>query len=360
MKCFVIMPFGDPSADPAHVRKLDQIYEEWIKPAVESVRVPGKKAARIGCHRADKAVRSGDIIRHVIEHLVTSDIVIADLTGKNPNVFYELGVRHAVSNNTILIAEDLKDIPFDLRSLRAISYQYDPEHMLKLKRMLTQAVKQVLSEHDQIDNPVRRFLYDREVDKIIKTPTPPGYDVTKVIINEMVGLKEDFARQLRDVRRAIEQVTSPQDAKTGLVCREDKPIKLLEGVWKNPETGSTYYARVVDGELRIPYCYEGDKFLTAHCYNCRLVGDTLFARFEWFISHISGYVFYRMESKDKAVGGWWYQQQVPSSTARDIARLDPSLPGMTSAVWVRQKRRKKFPNWAEEYFERVGKQRKKR
>ena len=152
MKCFVIMPFGDPSVDPANTRKLNHIYEEWIKPAVESIRVPRKKVARIDCHRADKAVRSGDIIRHVIEQLVTSDIVIADLTGKNPNVFYELGVRHAVSNNTILIAEDIEDIPFDLRSLRAIPYQFDPEHMLEFKRTLTKAVKQVLSEQDQIDN----------------------------------------------------------------------------------------------------------------------------------------------------------------------------------------------------------------
>src|SRR4051794_18566007 len=99
MKCFVIMPFGNPKVNPEHARKLDLIYSQWIKPTVESIKDPCKPDESIVCHRADKAMRPEEIITHIIEHLMTSDIVIADLSGKNANVFYELGVRHVINNN---------------------------------------------------------------------------------------------------------------------------------------------------------------------------------------------------------------------------------------------------------------------
>jgi len=118
MQCFVIMPFGNPKVDPTRAQKLDAIYSQWIKPTVESISLTGLANDTIACHRADKEERPGEIISHIIENLTTSDIVIADLSGRNPNVFYELGVRQAVRSNTILILEDLDDIPFDLRGLR--------------------------------------------------------------------------------------------------------------------------------------------------------------------------------------------------------------------------------------------------
>ena len=167
MKCFVIMPFGNPATDRDHAKKLDLIYSHWIKTAVESFVLPD--STRIECHRADKSARPTEIITHVLENLVASDIVIADLSGRNPNVFYELGVRHAVNNNTILIADSVDDIPFDLRGLRTIAYKYEPEDMLKLQDSLKQAIKEILEQPKKIDNPVRKFLYDQEVEKLIST-----------------------------------------------------------------------------------------------------------------------------------------------------------------------------------------------
>jgi hypothetical protein len=210
MKCFVIMPFGNPEKDPEHARKLDQIYSRWIKPTVENIKVSDGKY--IACHRADKEQRPDDIISHIIENLVTSDLVIADLTGKNANLFYELGVRHAVNNNTILIAEDLNDIPFDLRSLRTIVYKYDPEHMLDLKGSLEDAINEILQSPEKMDNPVRRFLYNREVDKLITQPIPPGYDVFKNVISEMTSLKEEVKNHFSEVRNIMNLITSPKDS----------------------------------------------------------------------------------------------------------------------------------------------------
>src|SRR4051794_29192572 len=82
MRCFVIMPFGNPNIDPEHRRHLDLLYEDLIKPAVESARIPGRPDERVTCHRGDKEPRPGEIISHIIENLVESDIAIADLTGR--------------------------------------------------------------------------------------------------------------------------------------------------------------------------------------------------------------------------------------------------------------------------------------
>jgi hypothetical protein len=349
MKCFVIMPFGNPKIDPEQARKLELIYTQWIKPTIESIKCSNDTF--ITCHRADKELRPEEIITHIIENLVSSDIVIADLSGRNPNVFYELGVRHAVNNNTILIADDLDDIPFDLRGLRKIVYRYEPEHMLKLKNSLEQAFREILKEPDRIDNPVRRFLYNQEVDKLLKQPTPPGYDVFKNIISEMASLKKEVSSHVNEVRHVMKLITSTERVNIGTSKSESVNLKFFEGIWKNKVTGSTHCARIVDGELFMPYCYRGDTELTGHYYNLRLIGDTLLGRFEWLDeSGVSGYTFQKVESKNRLQGGWWYSEDVPWEVLNDISRINASIPGMTESILERNPRVKRFPSWAEEYF----------
>ena len=351
MICFVIMPFGSSSRDQDGKRKLDQIYSAWIKPTVESVPIPGRETETLTCHRADMEVRPGDIITNIVEHLVTSDIVIADLTGQNPNVFYELGVRHSVRNNTILISESIDDIPFDLRGLRAIAYRYDPEHMLQFRDSLKTAVEKTVSEPQLIDNPVRRFLCDRAIEDLMRQSAPPGYDAVRNILSEMDNLKREFRQHHKQVREVMQLVTSVQDTDAQQPGLAADRLAEFEGIWISVK-GGTFCARIVDGRLYIPYCYSGDAHLTGHYYRCTTVGNSLFGRFRWFEQPISGYAFLKVESKDKASGGWWYSEDVPREVHRDISRIDDSLPAMNALTWTRNKRRKKFPRWAEEYFEK--------
>lgn len=354
MKCFVIMPFGDPNIDPEKARKLELIYSQWIKPAVESIKSPILNNEKIICHRADKEVRPEEIITHIIENLITADIVIADLSGRNPNVFYELGVRHAVNNNTILIAENLNDIPFDLRGMRTIAYRYEPEHMLKLKDSLEQAITEILKAPDKIDNPVRRFLYNREVDKLIKQTTPPGYDVFKNVITEMSSLRKEFSNHVDEVRQIIKLITSTEKEKVLAKTQKDLDLKFFEGVWRNILTDSTFYARVVNGELLLPYCYRGNSELTGHYYNCKAIGETLFSRFEWLNGGISGYAFFRVESENRLVGGWWYSEDVPLEIMNDVSRISDSIPRMKKSILERYTKIEKLPSWAEEYFKMLN------
>jgi hypothetical protein len=349
MKCFVIMPFGDSRGNPERARRFELIYSEWIKPAVESITIGNVFFENIVCHRADKELRPEDIITHVIGNLVTADIVIADLSGGNPNVFYELGIRHAVKNNTILIAGDLEEIPFDLRSLRIIIYNYEPEHLVKLKHSLIQAIEEIRADPDRVDNPVRRFLYDQEIEKLIKAPTPPGYDLLNETVSQLNTMKKEFAEQVHEFRHIVKLITSTED--DVLTSKKQKFLDLtfFEGVWTDAISGSTLCARVIDGKLLIPYGYNTSLHLTGLFYDCKLLGDTIFARFKWFGSDISGYMFARVESENRLIGGWSSgNEQSEVSTSPSLRR--DSIARMNKLILKRTGENKQFPLWAEDYL----------
>ena len=103
--CFVIMPFGG---------WLDDYYQQIYCPAIEQ--------AGLEPHRADDLFRPSTIVNDIWAYTKQARLVLADLTGKNPNVFYELGLAHALAKPAILVAESMDDVPFDLRALRVLLY----------------------------------------------------------------------------------------------------------------------------------------------------------------------------------------------------------------------------------------------
>lgn len=88
------------------------------------------------CHKADDFWHHSAIIQDIFELIFRSSIVIVDFTGKNPNVFYEAGIAHALGKTVLPITQSSEDIPFDLRHHRYILYRNDKEGLKKLKRDL--------------------------------------------------------------------------------------------------------------------------------------------------------------------------------------------------------------------------------
>jgi nucleoside 2-deoxyribosyltransferase len=115
--CFVIMPIGSGEAYELHLNR----YENIIKPAVEGYKTNDSRV--FDAVRADFITKTGSINKSVIQHIYNADLVIADLTELNPNVFYELGVRHALRNGTILVALEGTKPPFDVGDLRVVFYK---------------------------------------------------------------------------------------------------------------------------------------------------------------------------------------------------------------------------------------------
>lgn len=103
-KVLVIMPF---------TASLNFVYDV-IKDVVSS--------QRLECHRVDESSIARPIVDDIKEWLANAYLVVADLTGKNPNVYYEAGFAHALSKKVILIAQSTDDLTFDLRSIRTIFY----------------------------------------------------------------------------------------------------------------------------------------------------------------------------------------------------------------------------------------------
>src|SRR5262245_16893228 len=101
--CFVICPFGVP--DSASRKRSDMVLEYVITPAVD--------AFKYSVNRADLAAQPGIVTVHVIQHLIEDNLVIADITERNPNVFYELAIRHAIRKPYVQIVSKDQEIPFN-------------------------------------------------------------------------------------------------------------------------------------------------------------------------------------------------------------------------------------------------------
>lgn len=147
--CYVIMPFS--KTESCTTRQWTRIFEDLIKPAVE-------EAGRGYECRRSEATR-GNIIKAIIRSLHEANVVIADVTDQNPNVFYELGVRHALTDGTILLAQKLKSIPFDLRNYAVCVYGWRTRNgQQAFRRRLKQLLADVDREPERPDNPVSDFL----------------------------------------------------------------------------------------------------------------------------------------------------------------------------------------------------------
>lgn len=127
--CFVLMPFKD---------ELSSIYEDVIKPVV-------MQGHDLRCLRADNIYGTTPVIQDIWTYIQRARILIADLTGKNPNVFYELGLAHAINKDVILISQNLDDLPFDLRHRRCILYEDSVAGSKNLETALYKNIEAVLS-----------------------------------------------------------------------------------------------------------------------------------------------------------------------------------------------------------------------
>jgi hypothetical protein len=132
-KCFVIMPILEPgTVEHTEYRAL---YDTVIRPPVVE--------AGYEVIRADDVTRGGAINADIIERLATADLVVADLSGLNPNVFYELGIRHSLRRHgTIMIINTARSAkPFDLQAYRMVEFSPDLLGYEKLREALIKFIK---------------------------------------------------------------------------------------------------------------------------------------------------------------------------------------------------------------------------
>lgn len=172
------MPIGKEGSDEhAHFRS---VFDVIIKPSAEEV---GFKV-----WRADDSAFMGSITRDIVEALATCDLVIADLTDRNPNVYLELGIRHCLRRSgTIHLVRDDQALPFDVASYRAIKYSTDFGKIDSVRTELVSAINEKRRNPDTPDNPVHDHL-----------DLPQDY-------RAIAGSEQ--LKQLEEARRAVTELT---------------------------------------------------------------------------------------------------------------------------------------------------------
>ncbi|HEY3300366.1 MAG TPA: hypothetical protein VGJ90_06265 [Methylophilaceae bacterium] len=137
-KAFVLMPFSED---------LKEVYEYLINISLSSAGYEVKRADDIRSQR--------NILNDIIEGIITSDLILADLTGSNPNVYYELGIAHALNKHVILLTQNIEELPFDLRSYRVIPYSTYFASMEIAKAELSALAKDAYDNKLPFGNPVK-------------------------------------------------------------------------------------------------------------------------------------------------------------------------------------------------------------
>ena len=189
--CFVDMPFGQkPDLKSGVVIDFDQIYNDAIKPAIEEC---GLEALR-----GDEERTGGIIHGAMFARLLLAEFVVADLTLANPNVFYELGIRHAAKPfTTVPIYANVSALPFDVALVRAVGYQLKKGKLTKaaaqkLKSQLSKRLCDAISGTATHDSPLFQLI-----------PKFPGIDLPEAVteaFKDRIRQEEEFREILSAAR----------------------------------------------------------------------------------------------------------------------------------------------------------------
>lgn len=181
--CFVIAPIGDEGSETRE--RSDQILKYIIKPAADEC---GYKA-----ERADSSPRPGLITKQIIDLLIDAPLVIADLTQGNPNVFYELAVRHAVKKPFVHIIDREAGIPFDIGPMRVVRVTHqDLAQADKAREELVQHIKAAETDPEALENPISTTVELRGLRQSGRS--------SDHVIAEILETVQRVERHLQDVR----------------------------------------------------------------------------------------------------------------------------------------------------------------
>jgi len=225
---FVLMPFD---------AEFSSVYSELIKPALEN--------AGYEVERADEPLERQNVLRTIVRRIYEAELVVADLTGGNPSVFYELGIAHGLGRPTVLIAQAPdgapSDVPFDLRSYRIEFYSTRFDEIGELASALETVGREHLAGNVVFGNPVSDFVTAddgaKEVEYRIDPAQPVGEEEPGWLdyLEELEGAAERIGETMQRLGQATE------DAGEDL----QRSTERAEELARRPSGASTHEQRKV-------------------------------------------------------------------------------------------------------------------
>lgn len=231
--CFFIAPIGDDGSEIRH--RSDLLLEYLLKPALHK---------RYDIVRADSIAEPGAITTQIIKIIADADWAVADLTGLNPNVVYELGIRHSLNKPAIQIMDQGQRLPFDLAGERTIFFKHDDIRSFeRAKRLLIEAT-QMIEEEDFINSsPVSRAI---DISNLLESSSGVGRQIA-IVIQELLVLSkkvddissdqstieitvDGIASDISELNESIETWTPQRVPGKGLYIDDKHLIRLLEDI----------------------------------------------------------------------------------------------------------------------------------
>jgi O-acetyl-ADP-ribose deacetylase (regulator of RNase III) len=231
-KCFVIMPFGkkdvlDGKGNVIDTVDFNLVYDQLINRAVEEL--------GIVCERCDEIPESGSIHKKMFKGIFEADVAVVDITSLNQNVFYELGVRHALHKYVTVVIQKKTDqpLPFNIRGLGITYYETATEEQIEKARKEIQVLIQNGLDKQNTDSIVHDALDDE-----VKVERKP--------------------KAIEAVEEKLFQLTNVPGREIGYITGNIKKIKNVD-IWVNSENTNMEMARPFERSISATVRYEGAK-----------------------------------------------------------------------------------------------------
>lgn len=212
-RCFVITPIGSEGSD---IRKKA---EGIISAVIEPVLVELDYEIFI----PHKMTNPGSITSQVIQHIIEDELVIANLTGLNANVMYELAVRHAIRKPIVCIAENGTKLPFDVATERSIFYDDCMNGVNSAREALTKMIANATDCKQEINNPIYRAINEKNILDGMAKSNDPNIDGFKLILERMNDLEKSINRTSRIYHRKEIPMDMPEPYRIRVKFDERKP-----------------------------------------------------------------------------------------------------------------------------------------
>lgn len=203
--CFVISPLGKDNSETR--RAADGLINSVIKPTLTELDFDV-----IAPHEIDNP---GSITTQVIKHLLNADLVVANLTELNPNVMYELAVRHAKRLPVVSVVENGTVLPFDIATERTIFFENDMNGVLELKIKLKKTVAEAMAEAEP-DNPIYRVIKSQIIQEVASAKSD---DVQSYILNRLEEMSLQMNRIYGRVRESENITPTPNYTSAELLLK---------------------------------------------------------------------------------------------------------------------------------------------
>jgi hypothetical protein len=245
--CFVISPIGAPGSQTRE--HADDVFDFIIKPAAEK--------AGYAPVRADHEARPGTITEHMYDHILGDDLLIALLSGHNPNVFYEVAVAEAAARPLILLIDGTQEIPFDISMRRVLQYDLKPRALQTGTHIdaLVRSIKELEATGGGGKVPFRPDLKPLGASEAGLRLVPRSRDVPREELLRIISAAQSFVRyeglalfsfaKIKDFEEAVRATLSRGVAMRVLLIHPDNPA--LAGMTRE---FTTNYLDSIRGEIR--------------------------------------------------------------------------------------------------------------